>query len=134
MRLMNVVASGALLLTLVSCGDHSSSSKNRQPAVDQLITSANWKILLEGRSFPEKSMISVNDEVVVNECADKQTYFIDRETNPQSLTMNDYKVPNTAAVKIEVTDCDAETAFLPAAEVPFEITKNGSHAEIVIHL
>ncbi len=134
MRLMNVVASGALLLTLVSCGDHSSSSSNRRPAVDQLITSANWKILLEGKSFPDKTMITVNDEVVVNECADKQTYFIDRESNPQSLSMNDYKVPSSSAVKIEVTDCDADTAFLPAAEVPFELSKNGNHAEIIIHL
>lgn len=130
---MNLVASGALLLTLVSCGGHSSGSSTTK-TVDQLITSANWKILLEGKSFPDKAMVSVNDEVVVNECADKQTYFIDRETNPQSLTMNDYKVPTTPAVKIEVTDCDADTSFLPATEVPYELTKNGSHAEIVIHL
>lgn len=139
MRTLNVVAAGALLFTLVSCGDNSSGSSKRAPAIDTLVTSADWKIVLEGRSFPSKSMISVNDEVVVNECADKQSYFINRESQPETLPMPNYKVPQTATVKVEVTDlgdCSGtnESAFVPASDVNYEMTKDGAHAEVIVRL
>lgn len=141
MRLMNVVTSTALLLSIVSCGDTSSGSKSRKPSVDQLITSADWKIVLEGRSFPTKAMVSVNGEVVVNECNDKQSYFINREANPQVLPMANYLVPTAATVKIEVTDlgedCGSDmddSSFLPATDKDYELTKTGAHAEVLVRL
>ena len=138
MRLINVAVSAGLLLTLASCGGNSSSSK-RAPAVDPLVTSADWKIVLEGRSFPEKSMVAVDDEIVVNECADKQSYFINRESNPQALPLPGYKVPQKSTVKIEVTDmgdCSgtSESSFLSNPKTDYEMTKDGAHAEILIRL
>jgi len=139
MRLLNAALSAGLLFTLVSCGENSSSSSKRGPAVDTLVTSADWKIILEGRSFPSKAMIAVNDEVVVNECADKQNYFINRESSPETLPMPNYKVPQTATVKVEVTDmgdCSGtnESSFVPASDVNYEMTKDGAHAEVVVRL
>ncbi len=141
MRLSNIVTSGALLLSIVSCGDNSSGPSTRKPVIDQLITSADWKIVLEGRSFPNKALVAINDEVVVNECADKQSYFINRESNPQFFPMNGYLVPTKKTVKIEVTDlgedCGSESddsSFLPATEKDYELTKNGAHAEVTVRL
>jgi hypothetical protein len=141
MRILNAVVSAGLLISVVSCGDHSSSSSSRKPAIDQLITSADWKIVLEGRSFPNKAMVAVNDEVVVNECADKQSYFINREANPQVLPMDGYVVPTKNTVKIEVTDLGSDcgsdaddSSFLPATDKDYELTKDGAHAEVVVRL
>lgn len=138
MRLTNVAVSVGLLFTLVSCGEKSSHSK-RAPALDPLVTSADWKILLEGKSFPHNAMVAIDDEVVVNECADKQSYFINRESEPQSLPLPGYKVPLKHTVKIEVTDmgdCSgrSESSFLSNPETPFEMTKDGAHADIVVRL
>jgi hypothetical protein len=140
MRILNVVTSGALLLSIVSCGDHS-SSHSRKPAVDQLITSADWKIILEGRSFPNKAMVAVDDAIVVNECADKQSYFINREANPQVLPMNGYSAPTGHTVKIAITDlgedCSSDaddSSFLPETNKDYDMTKDGAHAEVVVRL
>lgn len=138
MRILSTAVSVGLLFTLASCGGDSNGSSKRGPTVDQLVTSADWKILLEGRSFPNKAVVAVNDEVVVNECADKQSYFINREASPQFLSMADYKVPTAEVIKIEVTDmgdnCDAESSFFSGADVPFEMTKDGAHAEVIVRL
>ncbi|MES2525655.1 MAG: hypothetical protein V4598_01155 [Bdellovibrionota bacterium] len=138
MKLLNAALSAGLLFSLVSCGGDSNGSSKRGPAVDQLVTSADWKILLEGRSFPNKAMVTVNDEVVVNECADKQTFFINRESNPQTLPMANYLVPTADSVKIEITDmgenCDAESSFFSGTDVPYEMTKDGAHAEVIVRL
>lgn len=137
MRLKNAALSAGLLFAIISCGDHSSGTSKRTPSVDTLVTSADWKIVLEGRSFPMSSMVMVNDEVVVNECADKQSYFIDDESS--TLPMTNYKVPHAATVKIEVIDmgdCSGanETSFVPAIDVTYEMTKNGAHAEVIVRL
>ena len=86
-------------------------------------------------------MVTVNDEVVVNECADKQSYFINRESNPQVLPMANYLVPNGATVKISVSDlgddCGSDTddsQFVPATDMNFEMTKDGAHAEVTVRL
>lgn len=141
MRILNAAVSVGLLFTLASCGGDSNGSSKRGPAVDQLVTSADWKILLEGRSFPNKAMITVNDEVVVNECADKQSYFINRDSNPQVLPMDGYKVPTGTTVKIAVADLgddcgsDADDSeFIPAADTDLEMTKNGAHAVVTVRL
>lgn len=138
MRLINVAVSAGLLLSIVSCGDKSSHSK-RAPAIDPLVTSADWKIVLEGKSFPHKAMVSIDDEIVVNECADKQSYFIDREANPENLPLPAYKVPLKNTVKIEVTDmgdCSgrSESSFFANPETHYEMTKNGAHADVLIRL
>lgn len=138
MRLSNVLFSSALLLTVVSCGDNSSSSK-RAPSVDPLVTSADWKITLEGRSFPANALVAIDDETVVNECADKQSYFIDRDSETQNLPLKNYKVPQKATLKIEVMDmgdCSgrSESSFFSNAETQYEMTKDGAHADIVVRL
>jgi hypothetical protein len=86
-------------------------------------------------------MVAVNDEVVVNECADKQSYFINREANPQVLPMDGYVVPTKNTVKIEVTDLGSDcgsdaddSSFLPATDKDYELTKDGAHAEVVVRL
>lgn len=137
MRLKNAVLSFGLLFAVIGCGDHSGNTTNRAPSVDTLVTSADWKIVLEGRSFPRTSLVMVNDEVVANECADKQSYFIDHETS--TLAMPNYKVPGALSAKIEVTDmgdCSGtnESTFVSPTEVQFEMTKNGAHAEIIVRL
>ena len=141
MRLLNVVVSAGLFLTLVSCGDNDKSGSARRPAIDPLVTSADWKILLEGRSFPNKAMVSINDEVVVNECADKQSYFINRESTPQVLPMSNYLVPTAGSVKLEITDLGShcgdesdDSTFHSGPETKYEMTNDGAHAEIVIRL
>ncbi len=141
MKLVNAALSLGLLFTLASCGGDSNGSSSRKPAIDQLVTSADWKILLEGRSFPNKAMVAVNGEVVVNECADKQTYFINRESNPQVLPMANYLVPTGTTVKVAVTDmgddCSSDgddSDFVPAADMDFEMTKDGAHAEVTVRL
>ena len=141
MRLLNVVVSAGLLLSLASCGDNDKGHSARKPVIDPLVTSADWKILLEGRSFPDKALVSINDEIVVNECADKQSYFIDREATPQVLPMTNYAVPTAGSVKIEITDLGSncgdesdDSTFHSGPETKYEMTKDGAHAEIVIRL
>lgn len=138
MRILSVVASAGLLLTLASCGDHSSNSHKARPSLDPLVTSADWKITLEGKTFPNKTMVVIDDEIVVNECANKQSYFINRETEPQMLPLPSYRVPQKPTVKVEVLDmgdgCDAESNFLVDPETHYEMTKDGAHADILIRL
>lgn len=138
MRIPNIVVSTALLLSVASCGDNS-SSKTRAPAVDPLITSADWKIVLEGRSFPNKALVAIDDEIVVNECADKQSFFIDRSMSPETLPMPSYKVPQKNTVKVAITDlgdCSGsnESEFVPATNANYEMTKTGAHAEVLVRL
>jgi hypothetical protein len=140
MRLLNVVATAGLLLSIVSCGEHNKSSSHRAPAVDPLITNADWKILLEGRSFPNKAMVVIDDQIVVNECSNKQSYFIDRDSNPQSLTMKNFLVPTTATVKVEVVDLgrscsdESDDSKFHDGQTHYELTKDGAHAEVLIRL
>jgi hypothetical protein len=140
MRLLNVVVSAGLLLSLASCGENDKGHVAKR-SVDPLVTSADWKIVLEGRSFPDKALVTVNDDIVVNECADKQSYFIDRESTPQVLPMDNFAVPTEGSVKIEITDLGANCAddsddstFHSGPETKYEMTKDGAHAEIVIRL
>jgi hypothetical protein len=141
MRTQTIIATAGLLLSLVSCGNHHSKSNNRAPALDPLVTSADWKILLEGRSFPNKAMITVNDAIVINECANKQSFYINRDSNPQSVTMKNYEVPLTPTVKIQITDLghsckddSDDSIFHDGPQTHYDLNKNGAHAEVLIRL
>lgn len=124
----------SLLLLSVSCGSDNDSKSAPQQEVSP-ITSVDWKIFLQGRAFPDHSRVVVNGETVVDECFGKQQFQIDRNTAPQSLTLDNYKAPTSSTVKIEITDmgadCNSMSDFFPAEDVEYEMLKEG---EIVINI
>lgn len=130
-----------MLLTLVSCGsDNKSSGSQEQNAVcENCITSANWKILLPGRSFPDKSRVDINGTTVLNECVSKQKYMINRSSDPQELYLDNFYVPKRGELKINIvdlgSDCDSESTFFENSNVEFEETKGaGGTTELLINL
>lgn len=140
---LNFLVVSSLLLTFVSCGNKDDKSKST-PSVDAVcaevdcLSSINWKILLQGRSFPEKSRVDVNGTTVLNECVSKQKYSINRSAEPQSLTLENFYVPKRGDVKISVVDlgsgCDSESYFISNDNVDFEVSKDNDVSEIVINL
>lgn len=137
-----LLASG-LLLTLASCGNDT-KSKSRvveaNPVCSEIdcLSSVNWKIVLQGKSFPDNSRIDINGTTVLNECVSKQKYFIDRATEPQSLYLDNFYVPKRGELKIDVVDlghnCDEEAMFLSDENVNFEVNKDFGVSEIHISL
>lgn len=102
------------------------------------LSSVNWKILLDGKSFPEKTRIDVNGTTVINECVSKQKFVVDRTTSPQSITLENYYVPKRGQLKIDVIDlginCDSESTFFSDSDVEFEATKTNDTNEVLIRL
>lgn len=140
---LNALIAGSLLLTLVSCGKDDSKSKTRaevNPICSEIdcLSSVNWKIQLEGRSFPYKSRVDINGTTVLNECVSKQKYSIDRTSNPEALYLDNYYVPKRGDVKIDIidlgSDCDSESTFISNDKVDFEVSKTSGFAEIIISL
>lgn len=136
-----VLLAGSLLLTLVSCGkdDNSSSRRKAQSCEDvNCLTSVNWKIVLQGKSFPEKSRVDINGTTVLNECVSKQKYAIDRSAQPETLYLESYSVPKRGDLKIDVIDmgldCASESTFISNDKVDFEVTKTAGQTEILISL
>lgn len=138
---LNLLVAGSLLLTLVSCGNHKSSSKGEINPVTEIdgMSSVNWKILLQGRNFPDKSRVDINGTTVLNECVSKQKYAIDRTAEPEELYLENFYVPKRGEVKINIvdlgSDCSSETSFLSNDNVTFEVTKGaGDVSELLINL
>lgn len=138
---LSLLVAGSLLLTLVSCGnDSNSSSKQKQDACGEVdcLSSVNWKILLQGKSFPDKARVDINGTTVLNECVSKQKYSIDRSAEPQQLYLENFYVPKRGDVKINVvdlgSDCHSESSFLSDDDVEFEVTKAAGVSEILINL
>ena len=134
---LSLVLAGSLLFTLVSCGNDNKSSK-ASPQIEPLMDdSANWKILLQGRSFPDNSRVDINGVTVINECKTKQKYSIDRTTEPQSILLENYFVPKEGEVKINVADlgnCDSSTTFISNDNVDFDMVKGATALEVHINL
>ena len=139
---LSMVLASALLLTLVSCGDNdkkSQVSKQADPICEDVncLSSVTWKIALQGKNFPDKSRVDINGSTVLNECVSKQRYMIDRDTNPQSLTLENFEVPKRGDLKIHVVDlghCDSESKFIEDENVNFELVKSGEVSEVLINL
>jgi hypothetical protein len=133
---------GSLLLTLVGCGNDTKSKgqKELNPVCSEIdcLSSVNWKIILPGRSFPEKSRVDINGTTVLNECVSKQKYAIDRTAEPETLYLENYIVPQKENLRIEVldlgSDCDSESSFIVNEKVNFDINKLTGITEIVISL
>jgi hypothetical protein len=140
-RNLNLLLAGSLLLTLASCGNDKKSRPQKQinPVCAEMncLSSVNWKMLLQGRAFPDKTRIDINGTTVLNECVSKQKYAINRYAQPQSFYLENYYVPKRGDLKIDVIDlghCDSETTFINDEKVHFEVVKEGDNTEIVINL
>jgi hypothetical protein len=141
MKNFGVLIISTLLLSVVSCGgdsDHKAAPQAEQNPVCSTLncqSTVDWKIFLQGRSFPNKALVEINGEAVVNDCFGKLKYSIDRATAPQSITLDHYKVPTATSVKIVVTDmgenCDSASTFFSDDSVDFEVVKD---TEIVINI
>ncbi|MCM2348763.1 MAG: hypothetical protein NDI69_02000 [Bacteriovoracaceae bacterium] len=139
----NYVMITGLLFTLASCGNDSKKSRSRQELNTicegiSCLSSVNWKIMLPGRSFPEKSRVDINGTTVLNECVSKQRYMIDRSTDPESLTLENYFVPKKGDLKIDVIDmgpdCSSSSTFISNDRVHFDYVKGVTYSEIQINL
>lgn len=140
---LQLLVASSLLLTLVSCGSDNggSSSKKQTPkgcSEIDCLSSINWKIVLQGRSFPDKSRVDINGTTVLNECVSKQKYVIDRQAEPQHLYLDNFYVPKRGQLKIDVldlgSDCSYESSFISNDKVDFEVTKSAGLSEILINL
>lgn len=142
-KMSNIIIAGSLLLTLVSCGKDDKKSKSHaeiNPVCSEIdcLSSINWRIQLEGRSFPYRSRVDVNGTTVLNECMSKQKYAIDRTSNPEVLYLDNFYVPRRGELKIDIidlgSDCDSAYTFISNDKVDFEVNKTGGFSEIVISL
>lgn len=137
---LTMIIAGSLLLTLASCGNNDKSSKGQGPqACSEIdcLSSVNWKINLQGRTFPDKSRVDINGTTVINECVSKQKFSIDRTSEPQSISLESYYVPKRGELKIDVIDlghCDTESTFISDDKVNFDVVKGADVTEILINL
>ncbi len=142
---IKIFAASTSLLALVSCGGHHSSSSDPAPQKDAVcsttncLSSINWKILLQGRSYPHHAKVEINGTDLLNECLGKQKYVIDRSTEPQSIMMENYSVPTQGELKITVidmgADCKESTVFFSQDNVPFDIVKDvRGVSEVLVNL
>ncbi len=138
---LNLLVATGLLFTLASCGENKSSNhQQKEQSCSELdcLSSINWKIVLQGKAFPDKARIDVNGTTVLNECVSKQKFAIDRTSEPQSLSLENFYVPKKGELKIDVIDmgnhCDSESTFISESNVEFEVTKDQNSSELLIRL
>lgn len=141
-KTLNLAVVSGLLLTLASCGnnDKSKSGSEMNPVCSEIdcLSSINWKIQLQGKSFPDKARVDINGTTVLNECVSKQKYSINRDSSPQSLYLENYYIPKRGELKIDVVDmgndCHSESSFISDDNVEFELTKEMEVSELLINL
>ncbi len=132
----------SMLFALASCGNNNSSKSHREanPVCSEIdcLSSINWKIVLQGRAFPDKARVDINGSTILNECVSKQKYTIDRQSEPQHLYLDNFFIPKRGELKIDVvdlgSDCSYESAFISNDKVDFEISKSAGVSEILINL
>lgn len=130
------------LLSLASCGEKSvsRSSKEANPICTEIdcLSSATWKVSLQGRSFPEKAKVVINNETILNECLMKQKYSVDRSTSPESLKLESFFIPKRGELSIAIydlgLDCNQESEFISEKDVQFDAVKTVEGQEILINL
>jgi 1-aminocyclopropane-1-carboxylate deaminase/D-cysteine desulfhydrase-like pyridoxal-dependent ACC family enzyme len=138
---LKILAASSSLLALVSCGGDHSSKSHSAPQREAVCSTADcaaamkWKILLQGRSFPHKATVQINGTDLLNECLGKQKYFIDRSTDPQSISMESYATPVQGELKISVINCTDSSVIFTQDNVPFDIVKDARGAsEVLVNL
>src|SRR5690554_2042047 len=141
-KTMSLLSLTAALLLTVSCGgkDSSSSSSPKQKkgvelntVCDRLecLSTVDWRLILQGQNFPEKTKLIIDNETVLDECLGKQQYSVNRSTAPMSIRLDNYKVPR-GPINIKIVDqgwdCRQHTTFLDKRGVDRKSTRlNSSH-------
>lgn len=133
------------LLLVVACGgkDSSSSPKklselNRACEKLDCLTMVDWKLVLQGQNFPERTKLVIDGETVLDECHDKQIYSVNRDTAPMSIRLDSYKVP-TGPIHVKIIDrnwdCQGTAVFLEKKGATYTLEKtNFGGQQIVIDL
>lgn len=135
-------SSMAMLLLLISCGDNvkvkNSKESNSVCSSSDCDLIYNWKLTLHGKSFPDKTKIIINNQIVLNECFNKQKYSINRGSYPETLYLEHFIAPKRGELSVKVydlgVDCSEENEFLSNQDVPFEELKTSQGHEILINL
>jgi hypothetical protein len=140
-KVLSIIFTLSFLGSLASCGNnHHATSDSSLSTCDEVscLSSVNWKILLPGRSFPEKTRIDINGSTILNECVSKQKYAVDRTKEPEMLYLDNFFVPTPFELKIDVFDlghdCQNESLVLANDKVDFEVSKVLGVTEIIISL
>ncbi len=129
-------------LSLISCGNEKSSqsSKEINTVCEEMdcLSKVNWKIFLQGKTFPFKSRVVINNETVINECFFKQKYGIDRTSNPEQILLDNFQMPLNDRVSVSIydlgEDCSQDKEFLSSGDIPFETSKTSTGLEVLINL
>ena len=141
-KTLSFLVTSGLLLTFASCGNDSKSKSHKEvnPVCSEIdcLSSINWKIVLQGRAFPDKARVDINGTTILNECVSKQRYSINRWSEPQELYLEGFFVPKRGDLKIDIvdlgSDCSYESSFISDNDVEFEVSKNAGMSEILIRL
>ncbi|MFA5582853.1 MAG: hypothetical protein WDA09_01460 [Bacteriovoracaceae bacterium] len=136
----------SVLLMMVACGSDSSSSSKEKKGVElntvcdrlDCLTSVDWKLVLQGQNFPEKTKLIIDNETVLDECLGKQQYSVNRSTAPMTISLEYFKVPQ-GPINIKIVDqgwdCRSHTTFLDKRGVSYELEKsNFGGQQLVIDL
>lgn len=142
---LSLLSLSALLLT-VACGSDSSSSSKEKKGVElntvcdrlECLTSVDWKLVLQGQNFPEKTKLIIDNETVLDECLGKQQYSVNRASAPMSISLEYFKVPQ-GPINIKIIDqgwdCRSHTTVLDKRGVSYALEKsNFGGQQLVIDL
>ncbi len=138
LSLIKIASLSLALLALNACGDKSSSS-GPTPTQEQVQATIDWKIFLQGRSFPNPALVTIDGTEVINECNHKHRYEIDRNVTPQALNLPSFPSPSMSTVHVTIKDlgdCSegTESTFMDEAAVTYEILKVGESSELIMNL
>ena len=123
----SLLSISALLLTVACGSDKSSSSPKEKTGVElntvcerlECLSVVDWKLVLQGQNFPEKTKLIIDNETVLDECLGKQQYSVDRNSAPMSITLDSFRVPS-GPINVKIVDqgwdCRSHTTFLERGE------------------
>lgn len=119
--------------------ENNSKKKSQLTCSDiDCLSSIDWKIMLQGQSFPEVARVDINGVTVINECFTKQKYMIDRSAVPEVLNLENFSIPARGQLKVEVfnmgSDCSFEEVLISNDDVEFEVTKNEDKSVVQVVL
>lgn len=130
---VKIALASSLLVTLVSCGGDESSKSVPETNLNTVVQSYNWK-LLNGRGFPEKAYVEINNVPVLNECNHKNILMIDRMSAPESLSIPSWDAPTGEFAKVVVDDCTNMGVSTLTESVRVDINKSGAVAEVTLSI
>jgi hypothetical protein len=130
---VKVALASTLLVTLVSCGGDKKSKSSPETNFNPVVQSYNWK-LLNGRGFPEKAYVEINDVPVLNECNHKNILKIDRSSKPEMLAIPAWDAPKGEFAKVVIDDCSNMGVSTLIESVRMDINKSGAVAEVTLSI